>query len=222
PRLGVKPFRTGTEALHGLAWLGRATVFPQVVGLAATWDTDLVRRVGEAEAEEVLASHEQDPTGAGRNVWAPVVNPLRDPRWGRNEEGWSEDPWLTGLLSRAYARGLAGDGPTLRLAPTLKHFLAYNNEGHRCTTSADLPPRAPGLAGDAPTLRPAATRTRPRASRPEEDRCSTSSDLPARVLHEYELPAHLPALRDGSAVGVMPSCGLVSGRPAYLSPLIDD
>src|SRR5699024_12772604 len=53
PRLGVQPFRTGTEALHGLAWLGRATVFPQVVGLAATWDTDLVRRVGEAVAEEV-------------------------------------------------------------------------------------------------------------------------------------------------------------------------
>ena len=68
--------------------------------MAATWDTDLVRRVGEAVADEVLASHEQDPTGAGRNVWAPVVNPLRDPRWGRNEEGWSEDPWLTGLLAR--------------------------------------------------------------------------------------------------------------------------
>ncbi len=183
PRLGVQPFRTGTEALHGLAWLGRATVFPQVVGLAATWDTDLVRRVGEAVADEVLASHEQDPTGAGRNVWAPVVNPLRDPRWGRNEEGWSEDPWLTGLLSRAYARGLAGDGPTLRLAPTLKHFLGYNNE---------------------------------------EDRCTTSSDLPPRVLHEYELPAHLPALRDGSAVGVMPSYNLVNGRPAHLSPLIDE
>lgn len=183
PRLGLKAFRTGTEALHGLAWLGPATVFPQAVGLASTWDTDLVHRVGEAVGEEVLASHEQDPTGAGRNVWAPVVNPLRDPRWGRNEEGWSEDPWLTGLLATAYARGLAGDGPTLRLAPTLKHFLGYNNE---------------------------------------DDRCTTSSDLPPRVLHEYELPAYLPALRDGSAVAVMPSYNLVNGRPAHLSPLIDD
>lgn len=183
PRLGLKPFRTGTEALHGLAWLGPATVFPQAVGLAATWDADLVHRVGEAVSEEVLASHEQDPSGAGRNVWAPVVNPLRDPRWGRNEEGWSEDPWLTGLLATAYARGLAGGGPTLRLAPTLKHFLGYNNE---------------------------------------DDRCTTSSDLPPRVLHEYELPAYLPALRDGAAVAVMPSYNLVNGRPAHLSPLIDD
>src|SRR5699024_2259990 len=58
PRLGLKPFRTGTEALHGLAWLGPATVFPQAVGLAATWDADLVHRVGEAVSEEVLASHE--------------------------------------------------------------------------------------------------------------------------------------------------------------------
>jgi beta-glucosidase len=140
-RLGLGPFRTGTEALHGLAWLGPATVYPQALGLAATWDPDLVRRVGAATADETLAFHERDPAGAGRNVWAPVVNPLRDPRWGRNEEGYSEDPWLTGLLATAYARGLAGDGPRLRTAPTLKHFLGYNNETDRCTTSSDLPPR---------------------------------------------------------------------------------
>lgn len=180
PRLGLAAFRTGTEALHGLAWLGTATVFPQALGLAATWDPDLVRRVGAAVADEVLAARGR---GAGRNVWAPVVNPLRDPRWGRNEEGWSEDPWLTGLLSTAYARGLAGDGPRLRTAPTLKHFLGYNNETDRCTTSSGLPPR---------------------------------------VLHEYELPAYLPALRAGAAVAVMPSYNLVNGRPAHLSPLIGE
>ncbi|MDT0328168.1 glycoside hydrolase family 3 C-terminal domain-containing protein [Nocardiopsis lambiniae] len=180
PRLGLAGFRTGTEALHGLAWLGTATVFPQALGLAATWDPDLVRRVGAAVADEVLAARDR---GAGRNVWAPVVNPLRDPRWGRNEEGWSEDPWLTGLLATAYARGLAGDGPRLRTAPTLKHFLGYNNETDRCTTSSGLPPR---------------------------------------VLHEYELPAFLPALREGAAVAVMPSYNLVNGRPAHLSPLIDE
>jgi beta-glucosidase len=182
-RLGVGPFRTGTEALHGLAWLGPATVFPQAIGLASTWDPDLVRRVGEATADEVLAFHHKDPAGAGRNVWAPVVNPLRDPRWGRNEEGYSEDPWLTGLMGAAYASGLRGSDPKiLKTAPTLKHFLAYNNE---------------------------------------TDRCVTSSNLPPRVLHEYELPAFRPALESGAAVAVMPSYNLVNGRPAHLSPLIE-
>ncbi len=141
PRLGLGAFRTGTEALHGLAWLGPATVFPQAIGLASTWDPDLVRRVGAATADEVLAFHHKDPAGAGRNVWAPVVNPLRDPRWGRNEEGYSEDPWLTGVMGTAYALGLRGDGPVLKTAPTLKHFLAYNNETDRCVTSSNLPPR---------------------------------------------------------------------------------
>lgn len=141
-RLGMGAFRTGTEALHGLAWLGPATVFPQAIGLASTWDLDLVGRVGAATGDEVLAFHHKDPAGAGLNVWAPVVNPLRDPRWGRNEEGYSEDPWLTSVMATAYARGLCGSAPeTLKTAPTLKHFLAYNNETDRCTTSSNLPPR---------------------------------------------------------------------------------
>ncbi|WP_433730712.1 glycoside hydrolase family 3 C-terminal domain-containing protein [Actinoplanes sp. CA-051413] len=142
PRLGVGPFRTGTEALHGVAWLGEATVFPQSVGLGSSWDPELVRRVGAAVGDEVRGLHHKDPAGVGLNVWAPVVNPLRDPRWGRNEEGYAEDPWLTGVLGGAYARGLRGDDPRyLRTAPTLKHFLGYNNETERHLTSSDLPPR---------------------------------------------------------------------------------
>ena len=142
PRLGLAPFRTGTEALHGVAWLGPATVFPQAVGLGATWDPDLIRTVGEAIGAEVRALHHKDPERVGLNVWAPVVNPLRDPRWGRNEEGYAEDPWLTGVMGTAYARGLRGDDPrVLRTAPTLKHFLGYNNETDRSRTSSDLPPR---------------------------------------------------------------------------------
>jgi len=140
-RLGLRAFRTGTEALHGLAWLGPATVFPQAVGLASTWNPDLVTQVGAATGDEVLAFHHKDPGGAGRNVWAPVVNPLRDPRWGRNEEGYSEDPWLTGVMGTAYARGLRGDHDVLKTAPTLKHFLAYNNETDRYVTSSSVPPR---------------------------------------------------------------------------------
>ncbi|GIJ44145.1 beta-glucosidase [Virgisporangium aliadipatigenens] len=142
PRLGLEIFKTGTEALHGLAWLGPATVFPQAVGLASTWNPELIRAVGAAVGDEVRAMHHKDPAHVGLNVWAPVVNPLRDPRWGRNEEGWSEDPWLTGELATAYARGLRGDDPAvLKTAPTLKHFIGYNNETDRCTTSSTLSPR---------------------------------------------------------------------------------
>jgi len=142
PRLDIAAFRTGTEALHGVAWLGPATVFPQAVGLGATWDPDLLRRVGAAVGDEVRGMHRKDPERVGLNVWAPVVNPLRDPRWGRNEEGYAEDPWLTGVLATAYASGLRGEHPRyLRTVPTLKHFLGYNNETDRHLTSSDLPPR---------------------------------------------------------------------------------
>ncbi|MFY1686721.1 glycoside hydrolase family 3 C-terminal domain-containing protein [Plantactinospora sp. WMMB782] len=142
PRLGMPAFRTGTEALHGLAWLGPATVFPQALGLGSTWNPELIRAVGAAVGDEVRGLHHKDPTRVGLNVWAPVVNPLRDPRWGRNEEGYAEDPWLTSWLGTAYARGLRGDHPDyLKTAPTLKHFLGYNNETDRCTTSSNLPPR---------------------------------------------------------------------------------
>jgi beta-glucosidase len=184
PRLGLAPFRTGTEALHGLAWLGPATVFPQAIGLASTWNPELIRRVGSAVGDETRAFHHKDPAGAGLNVWAPVVNPLRDPRWGRNEEGYAEDPWLVGVFATAYARGLRGGHDAyLKTAPTLKHFLAYNNE---------------------------------------TDRHASSSNVRPRVLHEYELPAFRAPLVAGAAVAVMPSYNLVNGRPAHLSPLIND
>ncbi|WP_330293263.1 glycoside hydrolase family 3 C-terminal domain-containing protein [Streptomyces sp. NBC_00576] len=146
-RLGIASFRTGTEALHGVSWLGEATVFPQAVGLGATWDENLVREVAEAVSVELRAFHQHRPTANGIGVnslqaWAPVVNLLRDPRWGRNEEGYSEDPVHTARLGIAYCQGLAGDHPDfLRAAPVLKHFLAYNNENDRCVTSSGLRPR---------------------------------------------------------------------------------
>ncbi|MBQ0984412.1 glycoside hydrolase family 3 C-terminal domain-containing protein [Streptomyces sp. F63] len=140
-RLRIAAFRTGQEALHGVAWMGPATVFPQAVGLGASWSPDLLRRVGEAVSTEVRALRARDPR-VGLNVWAPVVNPLRDPRWGRNEEGYSEDPALTAALATAYTRGLRGDHPRYwRTAPVLKHWLAHNNETARDTTSASVPPR---------------------------------------------------------------------------------
>ncbi|MYT74446.1 MULTISPECIES: glycoside hydrolase family 3 C-terminal domain-containing protein [unclassified Streptomyces] len=140
-RLGLAAFRTGQEALHGVAWMGPATVFPQSVGLGATWNEDLVRRVGDAVSGEVRAMRARDER-VGLNVWAPTVNLLRHPLWGRNEEGYSEDPCLTAAIATAYTRGLRGTHPTYwRTAPVLKHWLAHNNETARDTASSSVRPR---------------------------------------------------------------------------------
>ena len=110
PHHGLAEFHTGAEALHGVAWTGTATVFPQPVGMAAAWDASLLRELGEATATEVRAKHAADPVGMSLNVWAPVVNPLRHPLWGRNEEGYSEDPHVTAECAIAYSSGLRGAG----------------------------------------------------------------------------------------------------------------
>jgi len=142
PRLGMRAFKTGTEVLHGVGWLGTATVFPQAIGLGSTWNPDLVRRIGSAVGDEMRGFYYRDPEKNGLNVWSPVADLLRDPRAGRNEEGVSEDPLLTAKMSTAYAEGLRGDDPFyLKTAPTLKHFFAYNNEKDRETTDASLDPR---------------------------------------------------------------------------------
>ncbi|MET7279279.1 glycoside hydrolase family 3 C-terminal domain-containing protein [Kribbella sp. NPDC005582] len=142
PRLGIASFKTGTEALHGVAWLGKATVFPQAVGFGSTWDPGLIKRVGAAVGDEARGFNKLDPAKNGLNLWAPVVNQLRDPRWGRNEEGYAEDPLLTSEIATAYGRGLQGDDPRyLKTAPTLKHFAAYNVETDRSRVSASVRPR---------------------------------------------------------------------------------
>ncbi|MGW2558552.1 glycoside hydrolase family 3 C-terminal domain-containing protein [Streptomyces sp. NPDC001514] len=140
-RLDVAAFRAGQEALHGVAWMGPATVFPQAVGLGATWNDNLVRRVGEAVSTEARAMRARDDR-VGLNVWSPTVNLLRHPLWGRGEEGYSEDPKLTSAIATAYTRGLRGDHPTYwRTAPVLKHWLAHNNETDRDTSSSSVRPR---------------------------------------------------------------------------------
>jgi beta-glucosidase len=195
-RLGIAKFHTGCEALHGVAWIGRATVFPQAVGLGATWDRDLLRRIGAAVSTEVRAFR-QDTANAFQlsaqtekhpmvslNVWAPVVNPLRDPRWGRNEEGYSEDAYATSELATAYCGGLRGDHPTVwRTTPVLKHFLAYNTE---------------------------------------TDRDIVDIQVPEQVLREYELEAFRGPIQAGVAAGVMPGYNLTNGVPNHVHPLIND
>ncbi len=138
PRHGLAAFHTGAEAAHGVAWEGLATVFPQPVGMAASWDRDLLRRIGEVVGTELRAKRAGNPD-IGLNAWAPVVNPLRHPRWGRNEEGFSEDPWLTAELAGAYAAGMRGDDDDhWRVVPTLKHFCGYNNETDRDVSDSQL------------------------------------------------------------------------------------
>ncbi|HEY5981589.1 MAG TPA: glycoside hydrolase family 3 C-terminal domain-containing protein [Microlunatus sp.] len=141
PRLGLSAFSTGAEGLHGVAWLGVATTFPQAVGLGATWDCDLLERIGTVVSTELRARHAADPS-VSLNVWAPVVNPLRHPRWGRNEEGFAEDPHLVADLATAYALGLRGPDPAhWRAAPTLKHVIGYGYETERHLRSTTLRPR---------------------------------------------------------------------------------
>ena len=145
--------KNGTEALHGIAWsndinnngnvvMADGTVFPQAIGMASTWDPGLIKQEGNAVGQEARGYNAQNPQVFGLNLWAPVVNLLRNPLWGRNEEGYSEDPYLTAQIATAYGLGIEGSNPKyLQAAPTLKHYLAYNNEAGRGQTSSMEPPR---------------------------------------------------------------------------------
>jgi beta-glucosidase len=130
PRLGIPPYTWWNECLHGVARAGRATVFPQAIGLAATFDDKLVGRIGAAIADEARAKHAALPPGSaglytGLTFWTPNVNIFRDPRWGRGQETYGEDPYLTGRLGAALVRGLQGDDPRrLRVAACAKHYAA--------------------------------------------------------------------------------------------------
>ena len=128
PRLGVPAYHWWNEALHGIARNGEATVFPQAIGLAATWDPALIRRVATVISTEARAKNNLDPNGIyhGLTLWSPNVNIFRDPRWGRGQETYGEDPFLTGRMGVAFVRGIQGDGPILRAVATPKHFAVHS------------------------------------------------------------------------------------------------
>jgi len=133
PRLGVPAYDWWSEALHGVARAGRATVFPQAMGLAATWDADLVRDVAEATSYEARAKHRQSVRLGSRSIYegltffSPNINIFRDPRWGRGMETYGEDPFLTGRLAVAFVRGLQGDDPEHpRALATAKHYAVHS------------------------------------------------------------------------------------------------
>ncbi|MFU0799674.1 MAG: glycoside hydrolase family 3 protein [Xylanivirga thermophila] len=141
-RLGIREYSVGGEAAHGVAWVGEATVFPQPIGLACTWDKDLLYKIGDVIGTEARAYYKKLGSKGGLTLWAPTVDMARDPRWGRTEEAYGEDPCLTGELTTQLINGMQGDHPFyLKMGATLKHFFANNNEYNRGTSSASIDPR---------------------------------------------------------------------------------
>ncbi|MUG85952.1 carbohydrate-binding protein [Paenibacillus timonensis] len=142
PRLGVKPYKHGTEGAHGVAWLGEATSFPQNTGLACTWNPELMRQIGSVIGDEARVYFQRNPAVNGLTIWAPTVDMERDPRWGRTEEAYGEDPHLTGALTTELVKGLQGDHPFYyKAVATLKHFYGNNNEVDRGSDSVSIDPR---------------------------------------------------------------------------------
>lgn len=141
-RLGIPQFRTGTEGLHGLSWLGRATVFPQNTGLAMTWNPALMEKVGDVIGRETRAYNSVDARFNGVDVWGPVVDLARDPRSGRASESMGEAVTLAAVMSTAMARGMKGKDPFYyQSIPTLKHVAAYGQEDARTSVSVNATPR---------------------------------------------------------------------------------
>jgi beta-glucosidase len=188
PRLGIQDFAWAGEALHGLARRGTATVFPQAIALAATWDPDLHHSIARVIATEVWAKNNQhdpqtpaDRAKAGQfnhlSLWSPNVNIFRDPRWGRGQETYGEDPFLTSRLGIAFVTGLQGDDPHyLQTIATVKHFDAHSG--------------------------------------PESQRTYFDSVVSERDLHETYLPAFEACVREGHAAAVMSAYNAVNGVPA--------
>lgn len=150
-RLNVPAYDYWSEGLHGVARSGYATVFPTAIGMATSWNVDLVERIAEVTANEARAYNNEK--GKGLSYWSPTINLARDPRWGRAEETYGEDPFLTAELGKAFVRGLEGSGentPYIKAIATIKHFAANNSENNRHTGSANM---------DERTLREYYTRT---------------------------------------------------------------
>ena len=144
PRLGIGEWFVGTEVARG--YVGRtdeeiSTVFPQPIGMASMFDPELMYKLGEIAGNEARFYYQKKLNG-GLMLWGPTVDMERDPRWGRTEEAYGEDPFLTGEMTGAYTKGMAGEDEFfLKTIPTLKHFCANNNEKDRGSCSANVEPR---------------------------------------------------------------------------------
>jgi beta-glucosidase len=133
PRLGIPQYEWWNEALHGVARAGAATVFPQAIGMAASFDTALMHEVATAISDEARAKHHDFVRRGERNryqgltFWSPNINIFRDPRWGRGQETYGEDPYLTSRMGVAFVKGLQGDDPRyLKAAANAKHYAVHS------------------------------------------------------------------------------------------------
>jgi beta-glucosidase len=133
PRLGIPAYDWWSEGLHGIARSGYATMFPQAIGMAATWDTDLVGRISDVISTEARAKYNeairQDIHSMyyGLTIWSPNINIFRDPRWGRGQETYGEDPYLTSRLGVSFVEGLQGTNPDyFKTIATPKHFAVHS------------------------------------------------------------------------------------------------
>ena len=137
PRLGIPAYNWWNECLHGVGRAGLATVFPQAIGLGAAWNPGLVQRIAEAISDEARAKHHAALRQGrhdwywGLTFWSPNINIFRDPRWGRGQETYGEDPYLTARTGVAFVRGLQGDDPNyLKVAATPKHYAVHSGPEH--------------------------------------------------------------------------------------------
>lgn len=147
-RLGLPAYNWWNEALHGVGRAGKATVFPQAIGMAATFNEPLVQRVAGAVSDEARAKHHAAARLGSRQqyqgltFWTPNINIFRDPRWGRGQETWGEDPFFTGEMGAAFVRGLQGDDPRyLKTAACAKHFAVHSGPEKDRHTFDACPPR---------------------------------------------------------------------------------
>jgi beta-glucosidase len=149
PRLGVPDYQTWSEALHGVARSGYATVFPQAIGMAATWDPAMVEQMGDVIALEARAKYNQAQREGNHRIfygltfWSPNINIFRDPRWGRGQETYGEDPFLTATMGNAFISGVQGPDPDHPKAiATSKHFAVHSGpESLRHGFNVDVSPR---------------------------------------------------------------------------------
>ncbi|ATC64471.1 glucan 1,4-alpha-glucosidase [Nibricoccus aquaticus] len=185
PRLGIPSYHWWNEGLHGVARNGIATVFPQAIGLAATWNPTLHQEIADVISTEARAKyHETLRTGNGDTkiyegitIWSPNINIFRDPRWGRGQETYGEDPLLSGVLGVAFTRGLQGSDPRyLKTVATLKHYAVHSG--------------------------------------PETPRHHFNAVISPRDLREIELPPFEMGIREAAATSVMSAYNAVNGIPA--------
>jgi len=189
-RLGIPAYNWWNECLHGVGRAGIATVFPQAIGMAATWNVDLLHEVAVAISDEARAKHHaalgEDGSSAqyyGLTFWTPNINIFRDPRWGRGQETYGEDPYLTTRMGVTFIKALQGDNPKyLKLSATAKHYAVHSG--------------------------------------PESERHFFDARVDERDLRETYLPAFEAAVREAKVVSVMGAYNRTNGEPCCASPML--